>query len=514
MKFLLFLSLILSVHANQQEAHSQGKFFGQSTLEGIKNISKSFTPQSVPGFQTERPPESNLNSYSLGEKSLSESQTHPASQYIIEQAQERPNFKINTKTDPLFSGASAVASDPQKALQETIIELTESEEHDDEIYTCEESGDEYIQKCSKRLMIDLKVTPEKGHYAPRWCIGHWKNKRLGTKYKCSGCRGGQYVIDHPKSVVITREEWVDDCAMLEQLTEQGLCRYISKITNPQNETRTIQGEPITRDHFEEHFEYACLKASPKSCNGYREKGCYQIASQCKEKIANQCVIWEQTYRCPSGKKSLKSRQSSNDKNPFCLTGNCVDTSYEANDEMLQVMSQMSVLREAQNDLKNFKCIFKGEDRRCTRNCLDFRDCCGNGRGWGVSLHLSSCSKMEKELAVLRQQNRCVQVGTYCAEKVAGVCVRKKTTFCCYGTKLARLIQENARSQLGLGWGSAKRPNCSALSQEELSRVDFSKIDFTELFKDIQSQMIPKTQEQSLAHVSTERIKENMKDLVK
>lgn len=516
MRFLLLLFiLILPSTANQQKAHSRGQSFGKSTLKDVKNIAKSFSLQSVPGFQTDRPPEASLDSGALGEKSLLESQTNPVSKNLIKNAKERPNFKVDPDTDPLFRYAKDAVRNPEQALQETITEARDSKESPSEdIHTCEESGEEYIQKCSKRLVIELEVTPEKGHTAPKWCIGHWRNKTLGIKYNCSGCRSGEYIIDQPRSVVIVREEWVDDCKALEDLTEQGVCRYVSKTLNPLNETRTIQNEPITRDHFEEHLDYACLKVASKSCKGYREKGCYQIASKCKEWIKGKCVVWKQTYRCPSGKKSLQRHKNTNPRSLFCLTGNCADTSYKANTEMLSVMSQLSVLREAQNDLKNVACIFKGEDLRCTRNCVDFRDCCGNGRGWGVSMGLSSCSKLEKELAILRQKDRCVLIGTYCAEKLGGICLRKKTTFCCYGTKIARLIQEAAHTQLGISWGTAENPHCDALSQEHLSRVDFSKIDFTKVFEDITSQMTLKNQTQTLAQVSAERIKENMNNLVK
>jgi hypothetical protein len=274
----------------------------------------------------------------------------------------------------------------------------------------------------------------------------------------------------------------------------------------------IQGEPITRDHFEEHYQYACFKASNKSCADLRGQGCYQVKSVCKQRMSNQCILWEQTYSCKSNsKQGQKSWGSTNKDNPFCLTGNCADASYEANNEMMTVMSQMAVLREAQNDLRKYRCIFKGENRWCTRNCLDFRDCCGSGKGWGVSIGLSHCDKQERELRELRDKNRCVMIGTYCAERlpVVKTCIRKKTTFCCFGTKLSRLIQENGRRQIGRSWGSPENPDCSGLSPEELSRMDFSTIDFSELFEDIRSNMVPKDQGQSLAKVSKERLSENM-----
>jgi hypothetical protein len=233
------------------------------------------------------------------------------------------------------------------------------------------------------------------------------------------------------------------------------------------------------------------------------------SSECKEKVGDICVLRKQTYSCPSGKKSLKSYWASNQENPFCLTGNCADTSYEANGELLNVMSQLSALREAQNDLRNFQTIFKGQHRWCTRNCIDFRDCCGSGKGWGVSLRLSSCDAQEIELGTLRDKNLCIQVGTYCAERHLGVCTRKKTTFCCYGTKMARLIQQNGRVQLGTGFGSPESPSCEGLSPDQLSRIDFSKINFSEIFEDIKNQTVSKTESQSLAQVSAERLQSNM-----
>ena len=165
----------------------------------------------------------------------------------------------------------------------------------------------------------------------------------------------RYVVTQQKKVKLLREEWVNGCAVLEDLTEKGLCRYIDKTTSPKNETKTIDGEPITRDHFEEHFQYACLKTSAKSCAGLREKGCYQVKSACKEEIDGRCVLWEQTYRCPSYKMVGKSYRSSSKESPFCLSGDCADKSYGPNQDFVQVMSHMSVLKEAGDNLRSFGC---------------------------------------------------------------------------------------------------------------------------------------------------------------
>jgi hypothetical protein len=167
---------------------------------------------------------------------------------------------------------------------------------------------------------------------------------------------------------------------------------------------------------------------------------------------------------------------------------------------------MSILKEAQDDLRKFATIFRGTDRRCTRNCLNFRDCCGSNKGWGVKTKLTSCDADENELRELRDKNRCVMVGTYCAEKLGGQCIRKKTTFCCYDSKLAKIIQEQGRGQLGLGFGSPKSPQCQGLNPEQLSRIDFSKVNFSDLLQDVAaSTKIPNPQ------ALTQDIQRSMKD---
>jgi conjugal transfer mating pair stabilization protein TraN len=324
---------------------------------------------------------------------------------------------------------------------------------------------------------------------------------------------GIEIICKPGEENVT-ETIVNNCQLLEEKVDKGLCLYEGVINIEGPETRVINDYPAKRDWWRRKKVYRCHYPAKNDCGALRVQGCFQIKSRCKEIFGNQCVLWEQTYSCPSGKRSAKRYRSSNKESPFCLTGDCADTSYKANNELLNVMSHLYALREAQNDLRNFKVIFKGRHRWCTRNCVDFRDCCGSGGGWGVSLHLSSCDAQEIELRTLRDKNLCIQVGTYCAEKLLGVCLRKKTGFCCYETKMARLIQEQGRAQLGLGFGSPECPDCAGLSPEQLSQLDFSRINFSEIFEDIKNQTVAKGQGQSLAQVSTERLQNNMTLLTK
>ena len=68
-------------------------------------------------------------------------------------------------------------------------------------------------------------------------------------------------------------------------------------------------------------------------------------------------------------------------------------------------------------------------------------------------------------------------------------VTKKKTYCCFNSKLGRIIVEEGRKQLkNLDWGSAKNPNCRGFSPEEFQKIDFSRIDLTEFTDDLQNQI--------------------------
>jgi conjugal transfer mating pair stabilization protein TraN len=88
--------------------------------------------------------------------------------------------------------------------------------------------------------------------------------------------------------------------------------------------------------------------------------------------------------------------------------------------------------------------------------------------------LGQCSEEEKKLAAAAIRNkRCVKVeGRYCHQKKLGVCVEKRDSYCCYGSQLARIIQEIAHQQLSIPWGDAQNPHCVPLTAEQLSQIDF------------------------------------------
>lgn len=75
---------------------------------------------------------------------------------------------------------------------------------------------------------------------------------------------------------------------------------------------------------------------------------------------------------------------------------------------------------------------------------------------------------------------CHYVDSY-EEKKLGIKVNDVHVFCCFPSKLSRVVQEEARDQLKLNWGKSSKPICRGLTIDELSSVNFSKMDLSRAF---------------------------------
>lgn len=74
-----------------------------------------------------------------------------------------------------------------------------------------------------------------------------------------------------------------------------------------------------------------------------------------------------------------------------------------------------------------------------------------------------------------------------------MCGQKKRVFCCFDTVLARIIHEQGRPQIGLGWGDGDDPECRGFYMDEFMRIDFTQIDLGEYTDDLTRQMLNQEQ---------------------
>ncbi len=90
-----------------------------------------------------------------------------------------------------------------------------------------------------------------------------------------------------------------------------------------------------------------------------------------------------------------------------------------------------------------------------------------------------CEEKEFELGAKKETRQCTYVGSYCASKVAGACVEKREGYCCFGSVVGRIIQEQGRPQLGMDFGSSKAPSCDGLTPAQMQHIDWNRIDLSE-----------------------------------
>ena len=91
-------------------------------------------------------------------------------------------------------------------------------------------------------------------------------------------------------------------------------------------------------------------------------------------------------------------------------------------------------------------------------------------------------------------------------------IKKNTSFCCFNSRLSRLLQEHGKKQLKLSFGSAEKPECRGFTPQELSQLDFSKMDLSELFEDIQKNFKPQSAESITGSISLKNLQQNMNNL--
>ena len=54
---------------------------------------------------------------------------------------------------------------------------------------------------------------------------------------------------------------------------------------------------------------------------------------------------------------------------------------------------------------------------------------------------------------------CVYIGTQCSKHTPGLgCTEREERYVCFNSRLARILNQEGRRQLGRGWGTAQFPD--------------------------------------------------------
>ena len=246
---------------------------------------------------------------------------------------------------------------------------------------------------------------------------------------------------------------------------------------------------------------------------------------------------EQSWQCKTANATSSTVTNCGDRR-FCLEGRCFDTAHKPDADFARAVTGLEIQREAGRyvDTATLE-VFKGFDNRQAVGAVGssytydalfaadapdmviagFEALFGAGGGssalagliagelsvgsfmsslvpgpWTIAMlaiqlsGLLSCDQAEQILAMKKDSRLCRSVGSYCSAKVPllGTCLETTQRFCCFNSRLARVLNEQGRAQLGRGWGSARSPDCAGFSLAQLQSLDFSRMDLTEFYAEI------------------------------
>lgn len=112
--------------------------------------------------------------------------------------------------------------------------------------------------------------------------------------------------------------------------------------------------------------------------------------------------------------------------------------------------------------------------------------------------LLACDQQEMTTQLKLGANLCTYIGSYCSIEIPliGTCIQTTQSYCCFNSKLAQIINDQGRPQIGKYYvngttpGSVQSPDCSGFSQSQIQQIDFSKIDFSQFINQVKVKSMP------------------------
>ena len=510
LKIILLSLLAITVNAAPIDDYQEGKNLAEKLQTNIPQPNAGKVPiyTREPAKQAQWQGNTSLDEKNLNSAATSQLSTEPVAETLINTNNQRPRIQ-KLKESPLVKNGIFLENHAAEILEVKGKAFTQKHNRITKV-TCEASRDAEKFQCIRYLKPPIvKITPEVKTQRQCWrCGGHeekiWhgrddysygtgycKNDSWDYKGRARPCKNKQYytVTDiTPRKIDITPDEWVSDCQHLETRVGLNECKLI-KTECLDNKPKIIEGETITRACWKYQDTYSCQYPCLNNCSRYLEQGCKHVGSECKLKVKDKCYIWQQFLDCPD--QTIQEVTNVENANWFGINGECGGVSFMPNNEFASSIAELSVFGELQKEVQGgLNNLFKGQNNQCRKTGFGIKDCCEKMGGWGVNFKLTGCNEEEQLLAEKRHHNLCHEVGTYKVGKEVLVIPKKKTSFCCFTSKLARVLHEQGRAQLGIGWGDAEHPNCRGFTVEELSRLNFERMNLSELFADVMQKVKP------------------------
>lgn len=306
-----------------------------------------------------------------------------------------------------------------------------------------------------------------------------------------------------------------DLSQCSESEKNKYCNIEEETCVERAETRNINGKDIYKDCWKWDRKYICRTDTYiDECKELKEK-CKEVAKECLHEEEGRCEHYDIRYQCTEE----TNRKTDCIASKFCIGGICETKARNRHNDFGQAISSLTVLAQMKSsELEGCKCpggkkdcgideidpknckFFTGHAQECRKFTGEF-NCCGMG---GFLRGIFKCNQTEKDLYEKRKARFCHFVGSRKGKGIHRL-YKKWESYCCFDSQLSRIIQEAGHNQLGISWGSATNPNCRALTLEEIQKIDFSKINFGEVFDEIRGKA------ESTAQAKKEQLKNKVQD---
>lgn len=324
----------------------------------------------------------------------------------------------------------------------------------------------------------------------------------------------------PKIIQLHGESWSNTCGPYENQVQdpksaatttnadfgKPSCTLTSKVCVDGPSTKIIDGVSVKRDCWDWQSLYSCSAASSANsatCAGTALDNCKQVGQPTCTSFGTKGVCLQQNipFQCPVSDATYTPAVNCG-PSTYCANGECYTQTNRTDGDFSKSVSYLSAAAEAAKDLDvaTLK-IFTGAANECVHKVFGLLDCCDTSDDPAVlgqisdTAHNTFCSNDEANLATLRSKGVCYHVGHYCSQHFLGACVKDHESYCCFHSKLARIVNVGGKAQLGISFGDPKSPNCDGFTIDQIQKIDFSQIDFSEFYADIKP-IIPDSLNQS------------------
>lgn len=275
-------------------------------------------------------------------------------------------------------------------------------------------------------------------------------------------------------------------AMCDPLASNPTCAFQpEEICVEGPETRVIDGQAITQPCWRWQRTYQCQRTRPANDCGELEgrSECTFDHQEClSEDSSGNCTVFDRWYRCTAPGAPTNPAEFVCAGDLYCIDGECTPVERQASTEFKDAMVAVQTMGEMRDDFDaDALRLFTGEALKCTKKVFGISNCCS---GKGVPLITPWLCDAEDRLVDQKDdEGLCHYVGTHCSDKILGVCVTRKQAYCCFSSKLTRILQEQGRAQLGMDWGTPKEPTCDGFLVEQFQQLDLSQMDFSEVYEE-------------------------------